>query len=91
MTLAEDPERPVDVTVTSREGRVLAAFTTPLPIPQVEPPNPAKFQESPDEQLTVEQLFYKGRKFDRATDRRKARAYYEQALARDAGHVAALR
>ncbi len=91
MTLAENPEQPVDVTVTSRDGRVLAAFTTPLPIPKVEPPDPAKFKEPLDEQLTVEELFFKGRKFDRASDRRKAREYYEQALARDAGHVASLR
>jgi len=91
VTLTEEPQRPVDVTVTSEDGHVLAAFTTPLPIPKVEPPDPARFAERPDEQLTVEELYLKGRKSDRATDRRKAREYYEKALARDAGHVASLR
>ncbi len=91
VSLAEEPQRPVDVTVTTQEGHVLAAFTTPLPIPKVEPPDPAKFAERPDEQLTVEELYLKGRKSDRATDRRKAREYYEKALARDAGHVDSLR
>jgi tetratricopeptide (TPR) repeat protein len=33
----------------------------------------------------------KGRKFDRATDRRQARAYYGKALAIDPGHAASLR
>ena len=91
MTLTEEPQRPVNVTVTGAEGRVLAAFTTPLPIPKVDPPDPAKFAERPDEQLTVEELYLKGRKSDRSTDRRQARGYYEKALARDPGHVASLR
>lgn len=91
VTLADRPELPVQVTVTSREGQVLAAFTTPLPIPKVDPPDPAQFQERPAEQLSVEELYLKGRKADRATDRRGARQWYEKALARDAGHVASLR
>jgi tetratricopeptide (TPR) repeat protein len=91
VTLPNGAEKAVEVTVTSRDGRRLASFTTPLPIPKVEPPDPAKFVERPDEQLSVEELFLKGRKFDRATDRRKAREYYEKALSRDAGHVASLR
>ena len=91
VTLTEEPQSPVDVTVTDGKERVLAAFTTPLPIPKVEPPDPAKFAERPDKELSVEELYLKGRKFDRATDRRQAREYYEKALARDAGHVASLR
>jgi len=91
LTLAENPEKPVDVSVASEEGVVLAAFTTPLPIPKVDPPDPARFAEKPDDQLTVEELYLKGRKHDRSTDRRQARAYYEKALARDPGHVASLR
>ncbi len=91
VTFSNEPQKPVQVTVTSKEGRVLAAFTTPLPIPKVEPPDPARFVEKPDDKLTVEELYLKGRKFDRATDRRKAREYYEKALAHDAGHVASLR
>ena len=91
VALTEEPQRPVDVTVTDAAGRVLAAFTTPLPIPQVDPPDPAKFAERPDDALSVEELYLKGRKFDRATDRRQARASYELALTRDPGHVASLR
>ena len=91
ITLTEEPQKPVDVKVTDEKGRVLAAFTTPLPIPKVEPPDPAKFAERPDEKLTVEELYLKGRKSDRATDRRRAREYYEKALAHDTGHVNSLR
>jgi tetratricopeptide (TPR) repeat protein len=89
--LSEAPQGPIDVTVRTKEGRVLAAFTTPLPIPKVDPPDPAKFVEKPEDQLTVEELYLKGRKFDRSTDRLKARQYYGKALARDPGHVASLR
>ena len=90
LTLA-DPQRPVRVRVTSRGGRTLAAFQTPLPIPPMDPPARTKFLDQPDEQCTVEELYLKGRKFDRGTDRRKAREYYGKALAADPGHVASLR
>ena len=89
--LTEDySERPVQVTVTSKDGRVLARYTSPLPIPKVEPPDPAKFVEKPDDQLSVEELFLKGRKADRGTERRNARRYYEKACARDPGHIDSL-
>jgi len=91
VTLGDDPHKPVEVTVSSKEGRLLASFTTPLPIPKVDPPHPSRFIDKPDEQLSVEELYLKGRKFDRATDRRRARQYYEKALARDPGHVNSLR
>ncbi len=91
VSLTEQPHLPVQVTVTSRQGQVLADFTTPLPIPKVEPPDPATFRERPEQELTVEELYLKGRKADRATDRRAARQWYEKALARDGGHVASLR
>ena len=84
-------DRPVEVTITSAAGEVLARFTTPLPIAKVSPPDPATFVEKPDEQLTVEERYLKGRRFDRATNRREARRYYELALAGDAGHTASLR
>ena len=91
VTWTDEPQRPIDVTVTSADGLTLAAFTTPLPIPRVDPPDPAKFAERPDDALSAEELYLKGRKFDRATDRRQARKYYELALQRDPGQVAALR
>ena len=89
--LTDPPSDPVDIVVTSREGRVLAKFATPLPIPKVEPPDAPKFTDIPDDELTVEQLYLKGRTFDRGTQRLKAREYYEKAIHRDPGHVAALR
>ena len=82
---------PVEIRVSSTEGKELARFTTPLPIPKVTPPSPEKFKEKPDEQLSVEQLSLKGEKFLRATNRLKAREYYEKALARDPGYLPALR
>ena len=88
---SEEPQKPLDVTVTSQTGQVLAAFTTPLPIPAVVPPDPARLRPKPDEQRSVEELYLMGRKFDRATDRPRAREYYAKALAHDPGHVAALR
>jgi len=91
VTLPEAGDSPVDVTVLAADGQLLASFTTPLPIPKTSPPDPSKFAEKPDDQLTVEEKYLKGRKFDRATDRRKAREYYELALAEDPGHVDSLR
>ncbi|MCC6125099.1 MAG: DUF5107 domain-containing protein [Pirellulales bacterium] len=82
---------PIEVILKTQAGNALASFTTPLPIPQVEPPDPANFIEKSDDQLTVEELYLKGRKFDRATNPKKAREYYEKALARDPGHVLSLR
>jgi len=72
-------------------GRPLATLVTPLPIPKLSPPDPSKFAEPPDDQLSVEQTYLKGRKFDRATDRLKAREYYQRALSKDPGHILSLR
>jgi len=87
VTLAEAGQTPVHVSVVTKEGTELASFTTPLPIPEVSPPDPSKFVEKPDEELSAEQKYLKGRKFDRATDRLNARKYYELALADDHGHI----
>jgi len=70
---------------------MLATFTTPLPIRKVTPPDPATFVEKPDAECSAEELYLKGRKADCATDRPAARAYYEKALQKDAGHLLALR
>ena len=87
----EDPNEPVRVRLTDRQGRVLALFQSPLPMPTTDPPQRAAYLDAPDDKLTAEELYLKGRKFDRATDRRQARFYYGKALALDSGHVAALR
>jgi tetratricopeptide (TPR) repeat protein len=91
VALPEAGDAPIQVAVRSDDGDVLAEFTTPLPIPKVSPPDPSKFEEKPDDQLTVEETYLKGRKYDRDTNRRRARQYYEMALADDPGHVASLR
>ncbi len=91
VALDETPQGPIAVTVTSQGGQVIAAFTTPLPIAKTEPPARAGAPKTPDDELTVDQLYLKGRKHDRATDRRAARKYYELALARDPMHVLSLR
>ena len=91
VTLPDDPQKPVRIRVTAAEGGILADYTSPLPIPKTDPPDPATFADKPDDQRTAEELYLKARKFDRATDRRNARAYYEKAVGKDPGHVASLR
>ena len=91
LTLSPAPQAPVDVTIKTKDGVILASFVTPLPIPEVSPPEPSKLMTKPDEQLTLEEKFLKGRKYDLATDRKKAREYYEKALAEDAAYSPALR
>ncbi|MCX5643445.1 MAG: DUF5107 domain-containing protein [Phycisphaerae bacterium] len=91
VTLSPDPKVPVDVTVKTAKGAVLAAFTTPLPIPKTEPPQRPDFMTKPDGQLTVEEKYLKALKLDLATNRKKAREYYEKTLADDAGYAPALR
>ncbi len=91
LTLYSTPQSPVDVTIKTRKGQVLASFATPLPIPKISPTEPSKLMIKPDEQLTLEEKYLKGRKYDLATNRKKAREYYENALAEDAQYSPALR
>ncbi|MFQ5807027.1 MAG: DUF5107 domain-containing protein, partial [Phycisphaerae bacterium] len=74
------PQAPVDVTISAAGGKVLACFQSPLPIPQVAPPALSPPGEQSAESLSVEKSYLKGRKADLATDRVKAREYYERAL-----------
>ncbi|MHC4725622.1 MAG: DUF5107 domain-containing protein, partial [Planctomycetota bacterium] len=91
LTLFSAPSSPVDITVKTRQGQILASFTTPLPIPKISPPETSKLMRKPDDQLTLEEKYLKARKYDLATDRRKAREYYEKALKEDARYSPALR
>ncbi len=91
VTLRSAPQSPVDITIKSKEGTVIASFTTPLPVPKETPPEPSGLMTKPDEQLTLEDKFLRGRKHDLGTNRRKAREYYEKALAEDPAHSPALR
>jgi len=81
----------VDVTIKAKDGAIIASFTTPLPIPEETPPEPSKLMTKPDEQLTLEEKFLRGRKHDLGTNRPKAREYYEEALADDARYSPVLR
>jgi tetratricopeptide (TPR) repeat protein len=91
LDLKPAPKSAIDVTLKTRNGDLLASFSSPLPIPKVSPPDVSKLMTKPDEQLTVEEKYLKGRKYDLATSRKKAREYYEKALAEDAGYPLALR
>ncbi|UCC97514.1 MAG: DUF5107 domain-containing protein [Phycisphaerales bacterium] len=90
VTLSAAPQSPVDVTIKTSRGKVLASFTTPLPIPDTPRPEPSRLMTKSDEQLTLEQKYLRGRKYDLATNRRKARQYYEMALAEDENYSPAL-
>ena len=91
ITLAEAPDSPVEVTVSAADGELLASFTSPLPIPKVEAPPAADLVVKPDEQLTLEETYLRGRKYDLETNRAKAREYYEKALMQDPGFARARR
>ncbi|MFQ6036243.1 MAG: DUF5107 domain-containing protein, partial [Sedimentisphaerales bacterium] len=91
VTFSAPPESPVEVTIKAKNGDVLACFITPLPIPKVWPPEVSQLMTKPDNQLTVQEKYLKGRKYDLATNRKKARQYYEKALAEDAQFSPALR
>ena len=91
VSLVQAVESPVDVTIKSKEGAVLASFTTPLPIPEQTPPEPSELMTKPAEQLTLEEKFLRGRKHDLGTNRPKAREYYEEALVDDPQYSPALR
>ncbi len=91
LTLSSAPQSPVDVTIKTKKGQLLASFATPLPIPKISPPEPSKLMTKPDEQLTLEEKYLRGRKHDLATNRKKAREYYGKALAEDDQYSPALR
>lgn len=91
LAVSTDPKAPVEVQIQSSDGDMLAAFTTPLPIPKVSPPDRSQVVDKPDDQMTVEEKYLKGQRPDRATDRKMARRYYEMALAEDARHLDSLR
>ncbi len=84
------PQGAAEVTIRTRQGDALAHFVTPLPIPEVTPPPRTKVMDKADAELTSHEKLLKGRKFDLATNRKKAREYYEKALADDAGCASAL-
>lgn len=91
VVLSPRPQGPVDVTIRTQRGDVLASFTTPLPIPQTEPGRRPAWATASDDQLTAQEKYLKAQKLDLATNRKKARESYEKVLADDPGYVPALR
>ena len=91
VTLSAAGQSPVEVTIRTGKRQVIASFVTPLPIPETPEPKPSDLMSKPDGKLTLEEKFLKGRKFDLATNRRRAREYYEKALAEDEHYSPALR
>jgi tetratricopeptide (TPR) repeat protein len=91
VTVAPAPEGPVEVTVRTRDERLLGSFVSPLPIPDVSPPPRSQVLRKPEAELTLQEEYLRARKHDLATNRKKAREFYEKVLAEDAGHAQALR
>ena len=81
----------VTLLIETDKGKELAKFQSPLPLPHVDPIEPASYVNKPDETLTVEENYLKAQKFDRALDRLGARKYYNAALMADSLHLASLR
>ncbi|MBN2272558.1 MAG: DUF5107 domain-containing protein [Sedimentisphaerales bacterium] len=88
VTLPNVADAAVSVTIKAEDGDVLAAFDTPLPIHKV---YPREVAQKPDEELSVQEKFLRGRKHDLATNRKSAREYYAKALADDPQYSPALR
>ncbi len=91
VVLSPRPQGPVDVTIRTQRGDVLAAFATPLPIPQTEPGRRPAWATASDDQLTTQEKYLKAQKLDLATNRKRARESYEKVLADDPGYAPALR
>ena len=91
VTLSSAGQAPVEVTIRTNKRKVLASFVSPLPIPDIPEPKPSDLMRKPDEQLTLQEKYLRGRKHDLATRRRRAREYYEKALAEDEHYSPALR
>ncbi len=91
VTIFSVPDSPVDVTIKTAKGQTIASFTTPLPIPDTPEPQLSDLMTKDDGQLTLEEKFLRGRKYDLETNRRKAREYYQKALDEDPKYTEALR
>ncbi|TSA36584.1 MAG: DUF5107 domain-containing protein [Porphyromonadaceae bacterium] len=81
----------VIVVLKSSGGKELASYTSPLPLPQVIPPQQPTYVNKSDNQLTIEETYLKAQKYDRALDRNMARKYYQLVLDQDSLHLASLR
>jgi hypothetical protein len=84
-------ETQVEVVLKESTGMELARFISPIPLPQVNPPEPPAYLNKPDDKLTLEEIFLIAQKYDRSLDRNKAREYYNRVLKTDSLHLSALR
>jgi len=75
--------RPIDFTVQTQDGYILANYTSPLPIPVVSPPTAKRLLDKSDHELTLEETCLKAQILDRAANRTQARDYYLKCLAQD--------
>ena len=87
VTLAPAPDGPIEVSVATRNGEVLAAYTTPLPIPVKEVPA----KPAPENDATAEARYKKALDLDKHGSYSDARAGYQKALEADAGHLPTLK
>ena len=81
----------VAVVLKTASGKEIGAYINPLPLPKVFPPTQPTYVNKADNQMTIQELFLKAQKFDRALDRNMARKYYQMVLDQDALHLDALR
>ena len=81
----------VTIILETEKGSGLAKFRSPLPLPPVIPIAPPTYVNKRDEELSAEENYLNGQKFDRALNRNNARKYYQAALQADPLHLASLR
>lgn len=83
--------QPVAIVLETKDGKGLARFETPLPIPEVMRPTPPSYVRKSNDSLSVDEICLKAQKADRNLDRSGARKLYELALSKDPHHLASLR
>ncbi len=81
---------PVDVQITAADGTALAAYRSPLEIPDVEIPTTLHVELPEPEPGDVDAMHAHGVEFERLMDRVKARDWHERALAASPAHAGAL-
>lgn len=86
-------EYDIELLAFKRDGTfdILASFTTPLPIPEVEPPDDPWLRAKANDELSVEEMYLKGQLYDKQTDRPAAREWYGRVLEADPLHNGANR
>jgi tetratricopeptide (TPR) repeat protein len=91
ITLPEPSETQITVVLKASTGTELARFVSPIPLPQVNPPEPPAYVNKPDDKLTLGETYLVAQKYNRALDRNKAREYYNRVLDIDSLQLSALR